>query len=493
MIDLVRKALRTKQIQAFKDGLSRGDGWQTRLGASLARRRLLVVFGMGLLLTVIEMIDHLEPGGPNLVRPQFWHRIPIYALALPLLTWVLLEWVERSEKSRNQADHQIEHLTALRMALMNATSWDDLLETIIQYPRLVMPPNGTALYVFNEDGARFELAGHWSAMETNSNAFKPILNDCPGCLSAQSQVNHTLRPCSASKNEKENGQSARFCAPLIYKGTLTALLLLDLPADYKMPAYEEETLNRALPEMGLAIANARLERSLADQADSAWEVATTERQRIAQDLHDTLAQNIGYLRLKLDQLSYDGTLHDIVEIQHDIDHMRDTATEAYEQIRGTLTALDPASQMGLAQALRERAIHVGQRAGFKAVVDCEPDRFPLDPEIRRQLLFICQEALNNIEKHAGARVVTIQVDWCQKDLSLSIVDDGNGFDVGQDAIDGHIGLAVMRQRAESIGGKLTIDSQIGSGTRVTVRVPVAIYQGRQPNTRQMSERADSSK
>jgi two-component system nitrate/nitrite sensor histidine kinase NarX len=257
--------------------------------------------------------------------------------------------------------------------------------------------------------------------------------------------------------------------------------------------YEVETLRRALPEMALALMNIRLERFLSDQVEANSELVVEERKRIAQDLHDTLAPNISYLRLKLDQLSCEGTLHDILEIQQDIERMHDAATEAYKQIRGTLTVLGPDAPGDLPEAIRECALRVGERAGFAVAMEHRPDRLPLDPAVRRELLFICREALNNVEKHAGAQQVTIRIHGDKRELQVSIADDGKGFDRDQAPPDGHFGLAVMRRRADAIGATLTVASAAGRGTHVELRIPVAGFDaGDLPDASRKGGRADSS-
>lgn len=472
--DQVHRALRIKQIQAHRGEVTKGAGWSAGLGSALAKRRLLIVLGIGSLLTMTEMLDHYAPGNASLFEPEFWQKLPIYALVVPLIAWILLEGIDRGEKRLDDTVRQMDRLASLRIELMEATSWEGLVETIVQFPRHVVPATGVALFVFNEARTRFELTNRWSSDEANKPSFPSAisLDGCSGCLAAQSSAKYDIRLCPDPGIEETRGICARYCAPLVYRGKLTALLHVDLSPDLALSIYQADTLTCALSPMTLAITNARLERFLADQVEAASEAASLERQRIAQDLHDSLAQNIGYLRLKLDQFSSETMLHEITELQRELERMRDTATEAYEQIRGTMIALDPFCQDDLAETLRKRAIYVGERAGFAVILESQPDCYPLAPEVRRQILFICQEALNNVEQHARARVVTIQVDWGQKDLTLSIADDGHGFDRDEVPADGHLGLAIMNQRARSIGGKLAFDSAIGSGTRVTLRFPI---------------------
>ena len=98
---------------------------------------------------------------------------------------------------------------------------------------------------------------------------------------------------------------------------------------------------------------------------------------------------------------------------------------------------------------------------------------PLPPETQIALYRIAQEALNNITKHAGAGQAIIKLLFLPQAVSLTIQDDGRGFDLSG-ASPNSLGLGIMRERAEKIGAKLTINSQIGEGTTVTILTPVAL-------------------
>jgi len=128
----------------------------------------------------------------------------------------------------------------------------------------------------------------------------------------------------------------------------------------------------------------------------------------------------------------------------------------------------------LVPALREYADGLAHHAQVKCDLSVEGTvrRFNSDGEVA--VFRIVQEALNNIEVHAQAKHVQIHLIWDVRDLRVEIVDDGVGFDLHQVSRQArtHLGLIGMQERAESVGGALYITSQLGEGTRVSLRVPV---------------------
>lgn len=209
------------------------------------------------------------------------------------------------------------------------------------------------------------------------------------------------------------------------------------------------------------------------------EVTRSERQRIARDLHDKLAQNLGYLHFKLDQLvaTDDTTLANIAAIQADLEMIRQIANQAYEQVRGTLADLRGETEVpqDVVAALQQQAQIIAAMTGLDIRVDDQHNHKPLCPIVKRTIIDIVGEALTNAGKHAQAGQVTISLAYNQTDAWLTVADDGQGFEVSNyQKSGGHYGLDIMRERAEEIGGKLNIKSVPNQGTQLTAQFPNAI-------------------
>jgi signal transduction histidine kinase len=198
-----------------------------------------------------------------------------------------------------------------------------------------------------------------------------------------------------------------------------------------------------------------------------------ERERIARDLHDSLGHSLGYLRLKLDQFACSEDQENETAFRQEVTRMRDVADQAYEMVRGMLATLHPSNTDDLPTSLLALARAAGQRANFTAQLSSEGPVSTLPPVVQQQLLYLFQEALNNVAKHAGAGQVDIGLSWTEDTLTATLADDGCGFDVENlQGAPGHYGLRIMRERAQEINGQLTFNSRPGYGTQILLRLPL---------------------
>jgi len=203
------------------------------------------------------------------------------------------------------------------------------------------------------------------------------------------------------------------------------------------------------------------------------ETIRAERHRVARDLHDSLAQNLSCLRLKLDQLSHDNVLQEFVAIRQELQLMLEIADAAYEQVQGELVHLYHTSSSDLQTALLSQARLIASRAGFQVQFTSEGVPGHVPPDVQDHLYYLLREALTNVEKHAAARLVRIKLEWAADTLTVTLTDDGCGFEPGTISPDGHLGLAIMRERAREVNALCTLTSCPGIGTQLTLRLPIA--------------------
>jgi PAS domain S-box-containing protein len=191
---------------------------------------------------------------------------------------------------------------------------------------------------------------------------------------------------------------------------------------------------------------------------------------IARDLHDTLGQNIGYLRMKLDHLS-ESDLRERSDLEAELAGMLKVADKTYDLVRGTLDVLQADGFFNPVPLFRQYAAQVEERAPFSIELASHGDPEPIQPGDIRQMFFVFREALSNIEKHAGARNVQVDLTFADHHFGLAVADDGHGFDQKDVPIDSHYGLRFMRERIESIHGDFNVRSEVGEGTRIEISVP----------------------
>ncbi|MBN1247279.1 MAG: sensor histidine kinase [Anaerolineae bacterium] len=222
----------------------------------------------------------------------------------------------------------------------------------------------------------------------------------------------------------------------------------------------------------LAQAHARL----ADYATTLEQLTVSrERNRLARELHDTLAHSLSAVAVQLEAVRslWDA---DPDAARQMLDRSLQMTREGLGEARRAIGALraSPLEDLGLALALRQLARSQGERAGLVVTVNI-PERLEtsseLVPFVEQGLYRIAHEAMDNVVRHAGATHLSLSLTASDKGICMVISDDGMGFSATEPVPHGRFGLQGMRERAELIGADFTIDSEQGAGTTVTVTVP----------------------
>lgn len=217
----------------------------------------------------------------------------------------------------------------------------------------------------------------------------------------------------------------------------------------------------------LQAANAELERM---RESDVVRATLEERGRLAREIHDGLAQDLWYAKLKQARLVRATELEvptriTANEVLSAIDTALGDARQAVSALREGTT---PGA--GLQEVVRDSFEDFTDRFGLRGTFECDDDLPAISARGQAELLRIVQEALNNVRKHADATVVRLRLERAGSGVRVSITDNGRGFDPA-DVPGDRFGLRTMRERAEMIGARLTIDSQASGGTAVVVEVP----------------------
>lgn len=253
--------------------------------------------------------------------------------------------------------------------------------------------------------------------------------------------------------------------PLYFQDHALGIMNVAGPAWRKLTAQELRLLSIIAAHLGVAIDRARLAEASARLARA------EERTHLAREIHDTLAQDLAAITLQLE-----GALrrleHDPTGARHRIQRALDVTRESLEEARrsvGNLRATLPAG-MPLPVALQALCRAFTAETGVRVAVHVYGTReLPPGPEI--ELYRIGQEALANVRQHARATEVTVILALRPSTVTLTVRDNGRGFDAETVRPDGH-GILGMRERARLLGGRLRIIGRPGGGTLVTALVPL---------------------
>jgi len=264
--------------------------------------------------------------------------------------------------------------------------------------------------------------------------------------------------------------------PLQYQDRILGVynLFLDRPSR-ELGKDARDLLNSIGKHLGLAIEKTRLDQNARRLA------IMEERNMIANELHDSLAQSLVSMRLQTKMMGETLYRKDIRHAQNEVRNLNTAIDDAHKSLRELLSNFrSKMDERGLIYAVNDLLYTFKQETGINTYVHCDDSKehSGLSPAQELQVYRIIQEALANIRKHSDACNVRVLINRLPKDgCNVLIEDDGQGIEESEiDAEPGeHIGLSVMRERASVINGEMQIESEPGEGTRVLLHVPASSH------------------
>ncbi|KKM03963.1 hypothetical protein LCGC14_1769170 [marine sediment metagenome] len=285
------------------------------------------------------------------------------------------------------------------------------------------------------------------------------------------------------------GFASMAVVPLRAKDRPLGVILVASRRPHQLSPPDMELLAAIGNTVGVAVENARLHGELREKEEVRTHLLNRvisaqeeERKRIARELHDESAQVLATLLVEI------GTAEEIMpatakRARDILSRVKTGATRALTEMRQMILDLRPSAldDLGLVAAVQWYAKTRLEQAGMRMRLKVAGSQQRLPAAMETALFRIAQEAINNVAKHAGASNVGIRLEFTGTSVSLVVEDDGQGFDMkavaeSKDKSRG-LGLLGMRERAALLGGKATIESQSGRGTRVAVEIPVEEHNG----------------
>lgn len=371
-------------------------------------------------------------------------------------------------EARRTAEDWTNALVNINRSVANIDTVDAVLPTIVQAAVRLLAADVAGLALWNEDGVDLEIKCYALAGGT------PTVTSQPTADALLIQVARDGRPRRLPEDLPggwvcpilQRPAQAASQVPLLLNGHSLGVLWVGRLAGPRFTPAEltglEHLADQAVITLEHALMAARLQ-SLA---------VLEERGRIAREMHDGLSQVLGYLSLHtqtIEALVRQGNCPAaLAELKQARGHIQEAQADVREGILSLRTTLS--GQAGLVPAIRQYVDEFGVQTGIQTTVISDFSDEPcLSPLAEAQLMRITQEALTNVRKHAHARQVEIRLSLTPQRLHVTVADDGQGFEplaVGQ----GHFGLQTMRERAESVGGRLTVTSG-RTGTQLEAWLP----------------------
>ncbi len=329
----------------------------------------------------------------------------------------------------------------------------------------------------SDDGEHMRLVGDLGLPEAVRLAEQSVDRHCGTCGIAADHDTLTwsrdVHNCARQNNDGQYfGHDCKrmLAVPLRHRGRLLGLYNLFFDSDVELGPDILAVLRSIGELLGLALHNARLER------ETLCATVMNERRFLASEVHDTVAQNLAYVNMRLPLLQDAMLRHDddlsgryLTDVKQAVGSIQANLREILVNFR---VPMDP---QGLLHGLRDVVDAFGRRAGIPLDFRCEVSDLGLSVEQEVQVFHIVQEALANVCRHARASRAWLTITRGEGGTEVLVEDDGQGLlppGAGEHDGGAHFGLGIMRERAQRLGGQVETLLRPGGGTRVRLTVPI---------------------
>ena len=232
-----------------------------------------------------------------------------------------------------------------------------------------------------------------------------------------------------------------------------------------LSAEESELLDALASHLASALESLRAA-ALAREA-----AVAEERAMLARELHDSIAQSLVFLKIQVQLLRTASHKGQAPQMEQALNELDTGLRESISDVRELLVHFRTRTNTDdIGQALQETLQKFQHQTGLPAHLEVQGDGLPLPPDVQVQVLHVLQEALSNVRKHAGATEVYVEVVKGERWL-FRVRDNGIGFDAGHHRGQNHVGMNIMRERADGIGARVEVVSRPGQGTTATLTLP----------------------
>jgi two-component system nitrate/nitrite sensor histidine kinase NarX len=468
-------------------------GFQVLLAvlAVLATTVLMLFF----FVAVIRPVQELQEGMRRVAQEDFAVRVPVLsadefsdlsrgfnrmAEHLQDLYRTLEERVESKTQRLAEINRDLRILYDISRFLREPVSIEELSQGFIERVKATFGSDAASVRLFDAGTGNLFLATQ-EGMDEGFIA-REAVQRCGDCLCGQAMLGDI--PVISDTASLGDGATRDSCSragyvtvtaiPVNHKQCTVGLFNLFFKKPTRLSEGDLNVLQSLGQHLGMAIENVRLRSREREMAVS------EERNLIARELHDSIAQGLAFLNLQVQMLNQALAEGKQEDVRTAVDMIHRGVQEGYADVRELLQHFRARfDQPDLESALHTVLDKFTEQSGVPAELKTHGMGAPFGTEVQTQVLYIVQEALSNVRKHAQADQVRIDLWRDRQGLRIAIADDGIGFDGAKDDGGGtgeHIGLHIMGERAARIGATLDIRSRPGEGTRVCLSLPRAEVQ-----------------
>lgn len=456
---------------------------------------LLAVFGTAILIRfflrlVIEPVNVLHAGMRRMTGNDLSVRLPVasdnelgglargfnqMADHLQNVYSTLEQRVEAETRSLAERNRELGILYQVTSLLSEPVQLETLCHAFLDRIKSDLGADAGAVRLYVPDSQKLYLVTHEGLSEAFLSREREL--NCGECLCGE--VIQSGSPAVFNTINPPKGMKLGSC---IREGFATATAFNIVHGKHRLGVYnlyflnthpisdqEKHLLETLGQHLGVAIENQRLKSREMELAVS------EERNLLAQELHDSIAQGLAFLNIQVQLLQDSLKKGRTEEAMQTAGQLREGVQESYDDVRELLVHFRTrVLQSDLDTAIETALAKFEGQTGIATDLQQIGSGVPLSPTDEIQVMHIVQESLSNIRKHAQASHVQVTVKRNLGQIEVVVQDDGRGFDTVHEPnvkSDRHVGLKIMRERAQRVGGACQITSGIGEGTRVCLSVP----------------------
>lgn len=401
-----------------------------------------------------------------------FHLIEVASFTIVLIfLGAIINSLKKSKESQSRTMQILKFKYTTSLELTEIEDWEMVIPKLVEFPGKIVPVVASCIHLYNHISGNFELVAEWSDDDVSDVDWN---QDCPSKFLNQGDKAslYTHSSNMLPQGEGSGKLQLEFCLPIIYTNDLLALLQFRLGPGETISEEQKLMLESIVPEIALAL-KANLEHKKLFEFRQT-QLALSERHAISTYLHDNLSPNLAYLKLKLDYFISGEAQQSMDNGVSELKQMKEATNQSYDIIRKIIETIHPKTTPHLINLIDAYIKKVSNRTGVDILLEKRGKELPALPETQRVVFNVFQEALNNLEKHSKAESAKVLVEWGESDLTVKISDDGIGFNPQITNGTEHLGLEIMRERIESVDGRVDVTSSVNTGTVVSIFVPLQI-------------------
>jgi len=441
---------------------------------TLRRIKLLTILAPIVAVIVLEITRSIVIGAVSIQQRLILDAALIAAIVV--FSLIVFRFVEQMERRLTRQNRELLALNAAGIDVASELALDSVLKKVVDQARQLVGAKYGAVSVIDEQSRILSFVTSGITLDERAAIGPPPVGH--GVLGVTLREGQSLNLDDIKKHPRSVGFPANhphmkslLAVPITCKSPFLGNLYLSdkQTGGGSFAEDDKHTLERFAVQAAIAIDNAHLHAQVADLAIG------EERIRIAHEMHDGLAQILGYVNTKVQAADAYLKRGKTEEATQQLNELARSARQAYVDVRESIIGLRalPHRDRPLNEALQEFFDLWKEQSGISIHFSID-EGLRLKPRIELQLVRIVQEALTNVRKHARATSVRVDIRRRDDDIIVVIGDDGVGFNLAARtrSENPRFGLTTMRERAESAGGRLSIESTPGRGTTVTFSMPL---------------------